>query len=174
MVNFMRTLLAVSLLLFSSSVFSQVLVINFYEPLPGKAPLTAAYMQEARGIINAAGGQASSSNDLAGLYRFNMLFENNEAYGRFVQQLNTNPAWQAFQAKIAATPSAVQVDHRRLNLRIPGPEVSSGMVSQVTVWEAPQGTMQNMLEAAAGAILRLPGPGLLPFGRGAICRGHGP
>ena len=145
----MRLIIALSVLLFASSSFAQVLVINVYQPLPGKAGVTASYMREAQRIHASMGQQASFSSDLAGIYRYNMLFENYQAFGKFITEMNRNPA---FQAKISASPSAKQIDNLLLNQRHAGPAVTPGMVTQVTVWEAPTGNMPAMLEGAMGAI----------------------
>lgn len=148
----MRLLIALSLLCFSTFGHAQVLVVNLYQPLPGKAGLTASYMHEAQEIHSSLGLQTSFSSDLAGMYRYNMLFDNYEAFGKYVTTLNSSPAWQAFLAKTGASPSATQVDNLLLNQRRAGPAVSPGMVTQVTVWEAPPGNMPRMLEAAMGSV----------------------
>ncbi len=150
----MKTLVAAILLLFSSSLMAQVASVNVYEPLPGKGGLTAQYFQEAKAIQEAMGATVSISNDLKGIYRYALLFDNWQAYGEFAQALFVNEAWGAFLTKISNTPSAVQIDNLQLNLVAQGSlgvVNGPGVVTDVTVWELTTGTMDELLEAAMDA-----------------------
>lgn len=148
----MRLLLALIFATFATVSSAGVLVVNVFQPLPGKANLTASYMNEARQIINDMGQQAGFTSDMKGIYRFNMYFESYEAYGAFSQRIGSNPAWQAFQAKTSASPSATQIDNLMLQEQIQGPGVNPGNVSDVTVWNVPPFQMQQAVEGARGAI----------------------
>jgi hypothetical protein len=149
----MRTLLALVLLICSSSLMAQVASVNVYEPLPGKANLTAEYFREAMAIQQALGATVAISNDMKGIYRYALLFPNWQAYGEFVERLVVNEAWGAFQNKISSNPSAVQIDNLQLNLRAPGATNINGpgTVTDVTVWELTTGTMGDLIEAGMGA-----------------------
>lgn len=149
----MKTLLAVVALLFSSSLMAQVTSVNVYEPLPGKAGLTAEYFREARAIQEALGAGVAITNDMKGIYRYALTLPNWQAYGEFVQQLVVNEAWIAFQNKIANAPSATQVDNLQLSMRAFGENAPSGAgtVTDVTLWELTTGTMAELIEGGMGA-----------------------
>ena len=148
----MKSLISVFLLVFASSTLADIAVVNVFEPLAGKAPLTGEYFREAKAIHEAAGARVAISNDLKGIYRYAMLFDDWESYGTFVQSLPSNQSWQAFQQKIARNPSAVQIDNLQLNLAAEGSGVGGpGTVTDVTVWELTDGTMASLMEGGMGA-----------------------
>ena len=95
----MKLLFAAMVLLLSSSVFSQVAVVNQFQPLPGKSALTVSYMQEAKAIHDTMGVSVAISSNLDRSYGYAMLAPSWEAYGQFAQSLNGNAAWRAFNAK---------------------------------------------------------------------------
>lgn len=70
----MRLLVALFLTLAATLSHAAVLVVNVYQPLPGKGPLTASYMQEARGILSDMGQRASYTTDLTGGVSFQHVF----------------------------------------------------------------------------------------------------
>ena len=148
----MRTLVALLFIFCTTMTNAAVLVVNMYEPLPGKAILTASYMQEAQAILREMGYQANYSSDLAGIYRFNMYFEDWESYGEMYQRLGSSAIWAAFNAKVSASPSARQIDNLILNEVRPGPGVQPGMVTQATVWEVPLAERAAFMEAAMGSV----------------------
>jgi hypothetical protein len=150
----MKTFLAAILLLCSSSLMAQVVSVNVYQPLPGMGGLTAEYMREGKAIQEAMGATVAISNDLKGIYRYAMIFDNWQGYAQFVQRLQANEAWGAFQTKISNTPSAVQIDNLQLNLFAAGSRGGApnpGTVTDVTVWEVTTGTMGELLEGATTA-----------------------
>ena len=149
----MKSIIAAVILIFPSSAFAQVASVNVFQPLPGGAPLTAEYFQEAKVILEAAGARVGMSLDLKGNYRFATLFDNWEAYGRFAQSLPTNESWGAFQNKIAGTRAANQTDNLLVNQRAvaTNPVRGPGTVTQTTVWEPTTGTMAQLVEGAMGA-----------------------
>ncbi len=150
----MKSIIAAVILIFPSSAFAQVVSVNVYQPTPGGAQLTGEYFQEAKVILQAAGAQVIISSDLKGTFRFAMLFDNWEAYGRFAQSLPTNESWGAFQNKIGRAPSAIQTDNLLLNqiAAETNPVTGPGTVTQVIVWEpTTTGTMAQLVQAAMGA-----------------------
>ncbi len=148
----MRLLVALTFLFISSLGHAAILVVNVYQPLAGKGPLTASYMQEAQGILREMGQQATYSVDLAGVYRFNMYFEDNESYGDLYQRLGSSATWAAFTAKISATPSATQIDNLILNEVKPGPAAQPGMVAEVTTWSVDLPSRNTFMQSALGAV----------------------
>lgn len=148
----MRLLIALAFFCFSTLSQAAVLVVNVYQPLPGKGPLTASYMSEAQSILREMGVQASYSFDLAGVYRFNMYFEDSESYGETYQRLGTSQVWAAFTAKISANPSATQTANMLLNEVKAGPGVQPGMVTETTVWDVPLADRNDFMAAAMGAV----------------------
>lgn len=151
----MRSFLAILILCLSSSALADVAFVNIYEPLPGGAALTNQYMQEAREIQQAMGAQVVLSSDLKGIFNYVLLFDNWEAYGAFVQSLQGNADWRAFNEKIAETPSARQIDNLLLD-EVAAPaepveEAVAGAVSQITVWEPTTGVMADLIQGALGA-----------------------
>jgi hypothetical protein len=147
----MRFLLVLFFTLVSTVSHAAMLVVNVYQPLPGKALLTASYMQEAQTILRGMGYQASFSNDLSGVYRFNMYFEDWESYGEMYQRLGSSMAWAAFNAKVSASPSATQVDNLLLNEVKAGPAAQPGMVAETTVWTTTFQGRNAFIESAMGA-----------------------
>lgn len=147
----MRLLFVLMLTLASTISHAAMMSVNVYQPLPGKASLTASYMQEAQTILRSMGIQASYSNDLAGVYRFNMYFEDWESYGEMTQQLGSNTAWAAFNVKRSISPSAIQIDNLLLNQLKAGPGLQPGMVSAVTVWDSPLISRDAFIQSAMGA-----------------------
>lgn len=148
----MKILFTVFSLLLASSAFSQVAVVNSFQPLPGKNALTVSYMQEAKAIHDAMGVNVSISSNLDGSYGYAILAPSWEAYGQFAQSLNGNAAWRAFNNKRSAAPASVQTANLQLNVVSPpagggGP----GGVSQITVWETTTGTMQALIQGGLGA-----------------------
>ena len=148
----MRILAALFLVFFSTMAQAAVLVVNVYQPLAGKGPLTASYMREAQSIIEGMGHQAGYTMDLSGVYRFTMYFEDMESYGEMFQQLGSSPAWAAFTAKISASPSATQIDNLLLNEVKAGPAAQPGQVTESTLWEAPLSQRNAFIQAAMGAV----------------------
>jgi len=150
----MKSIIAAVILIFPSSAFAQVVSVNVFQPVPGRAQLTAEYFQEAKVILQAAGARVTMSVDLKGTYRFATSFDNWEAYGRFAQSLPTNESWGAFQNKIGNAPSANQTDNLLLFQRAAAtnPVTGPGTVTQVIVWEpTTTGTMAQLVEGAMGA-----------------------
>ena len=148
----MKILFSVLALLVSTSAFSQVAVVNQFQPLPGKSALTVSYMREAKAIHDAMGVTVAISSNLDGSYGYAMLAPSWEAYGRFAQSLNGNAAWSAFNAKRSATPASVQIGHLQLNvISPPAGGTPPGGVSQITVWETTTGSMQDLIQGAMGA-----------------------
>jgi len=132
----MKTLLALVLLVCSSSLMAQVASVNVFEPLPGKASLTTEYFREAKAIQESLGATVAITSDMKGIYRYAVLSQNWQAYGEFVQRLVVNEAWMAFQNRIAANPSAVQTDNLQMNLvDATGGGAGPGSVTDVTIWE---------------------------------------
>ena len=166
----MKTFVAVIILLFSSSLMAQVTSVNVYEPLAGKAGLTAEYFRDAKAIQEAMGANVAINSDMSGIYRYALTFQNWQGYGEFVQQLGSNEAWRAFQNKISKTPSAIQTDNLQLNLAdvTEGGTFGPGSVSQVTVWEVTTGTMAQLMEGGMGAkpIHESAGANVLIYGTG--------
>ena len=147
----MRFLIVLMFSLVSTLSHAAMLVVNVYQPLPGKALLTASYMQEAQTILRDMGYQANFSNDLAGTYRFNMYFEDWESYGEMYQRLGSSMAWAAFNAKISASPSATQIDNLLLNEVKAGPGAQPGMVTESTAWTSPLPDRNAFIQSAMGA-----------------------
>ncbi len=149
----MKSIIAAVILIFPSSAFAQVVSVNVFQPVPGGAPLTAEYFQEAKVILQAAGARVTMSLDLKGTFRFATSFDNWEAYGRFAQSLPTNQSWGAFLNKVSGNPSAIQTDNLLLNqiAAETNPVTGPGTVTQVFVWEPTGGTMAELIEGAMGA-----------------------
>lgn len=149
----MKTITAILLFLVSTSVYTQVAVVNVYQPLPGKSPLTMQYMSEARTIHQAAGVQVALTYDLKGIYRYALFFENWESYGQFTMDMRENAAWLAFQTRISSSPSATQIDNLLLNQRAAAAAGGGpGSVTQVTVWLLPpEGNMADLVRGGMGA-----------------------
>ncbi len=149
----MKSIIAAVILIFPSSAFAQVVSVNVFQPVPGGAPLTAEYFQEAKVILQAAGARVTMSLDLKGTFRFATSFDNWEAYGRFAQSLPTNQSWGAFLNKVSGNPSAIQTDNLLLNqiAAATNPVTGPGTVTQVFVWEPTGGTMAELIEGAMGA-----------------------
>ena len=147
----MRLLIALVFTLISTMSHAAMLVVNVYQPLPGKGILTASYMQEAQSILRGMGYQVSYSTDLSGTYRFNMYFEDWESYGEMYQRLGTSMAWAAFNAKVSASPSATQVDNMLLNEVKAGPAAQPGMVTEATTWAVPLTDRNAFMQSAMGS-----------------------
>lgn len=148
----MRLLFILILTLVSTISHAAMMSVNVYQPLPGKASLTASYMQEAQAILRDMGFQASYSSDLAGVYRFNLYFEDWESYGKMSLQLASSAAWAAFIAKTSASPSAAQIDNLLLNEIKAGPGNQPGRVSAVTVWDSPLTARDALIQSFMGAV----------------------
>ena len=148
----MRYLFAAMALLLTSTAFSQVAVVNRFEPLPGKSALTVSYMREAKAIHEAMGVNVAISARTDGTYGYAMLAANWEAYGMFAQSLGTNPAWAAFNNKRSLAPASVQAATTQLNVvSPPAGGATPGGVSQITVWQTTQGNMQALIQGGLGA-----------------------
>jgi len=148
----MKSILAAIILLFSSATFAQVVSVNVFQPIAGGAPLTAQYFQEAKSILESTGAQVTITSDLSGTYRFAVILDNWEAYGRWAQALPSNSTWTAFQAKTAANPSAIQTDNILFNIAASAePGGGPGAVTQITVWELTTGTMQQLVQGGLDA-----------------------
>ena len=149
----MKSIIAAVILIFPSSAFAQVASVNVYQPVPGGVTLTVEYFQEGKAILEAAGAQVAMSFDLKGTFRFATLFDNWEAYGRFVQSLLTNASWGAFQNKIGSTRAATQTNNLLLDQRAAATNrpTGPGTITQTTVWEPTTGTMAQLVEGAMGA-----------------------
>lgn len=148
----MRLLIALLFTFITTLSHAQLLVVNVYQPLAGKASLTASYMQEAQSILRDMGYQANYSSDLAGIYRFNTYFESWESYGEFFQGLGSSPRWAAFMAKVSTSPSAMQIDNLLLNEVKAGPGVEPGMVIESTMWDVPLPERGAFMAAAMGSV----------------------
>jgi len=149
----MRIAMALLFLLVSTASQAAMMVVNTYQPLPGKGPLTASYLKEAQTMLREMGYQVFYSTNPNGNYSFNMYFESWEGYGAMYEALGASPTYAAFIGKISANPSATQVDHLRLNevRAAPGGAVP-GSVSQVTVWNVPLNERAAFMPAVMGAV----------------------
>jgi hypothetical protein len=149
----MKFLVTALLLLCSTSIMAQVVSVNVYQPLPGKNALLTENFREAKAIQEALGATVAISSDMKGIYRYAIIMENWQAYGEFVERLVANQAWQAFQRKISANPSATQIDNLQLNQRAAtgGEALGPGAVTDVTIWELTTGTMNQLIEGGMGA-----------------------
>lgn len=147
----MKSLVTTILLLFSASALGQALVVNIFEPLPGGAQKTAAYAQEAKAIHEAMGASVTIGTTVDGKMHYGVTLESWSDYGRWAQSLARNPEWQAFQSKINANPSAVQVDNHILYTAAAGENVGAGGVYQVYIWEANNGRVGDLMQGGIGA-----------------------
>lgn len=147
----MKILFTILSLLLASSAFSQVAVVNTFQPLPGKSALGVSYMREAKAIHDAMGVTVALSSNTDGSYGYAMLAPSWEAYGKFAQSLNGNPAWIAFNAKRSAAPASVQTGNIQLSIVSPPTGGAPGGVSEIFVWEPTSGSMQDLIQGALGA-----------------------
>jgi len=149
----MKYVIAVATLLFSSSLFAQVLAVNTFQPLPGGMPQSLAYAAEAKAIHEAMGAGVSIGVTTEGNMDYAVAFENWEAYGQWLMALNSNERWLAFQAKISGSPSATQIDNRMLTSIAQGTPPGSGALYQVYMWEpgSGAGAVQNLMQGGIGA-----------------------
>lgn len=147
----MKKLFLVLTMLMASSAFSQVAVVNTFQPLPGKSGLTVSYMREAKAIHDAMGVNVAISSNLDGSYGYAILAQNWEAYGQFAQSLNGNPAWVAFNTKRSIAPASVQTGNIQLNVVSAPTGGNPGGVSDITVWQTTTGSMQDLIQGGLGA-----------------------
>lgn len=147
----MRLLFTVVALLLTSSAFSQVAVVNTYQPMAGKNALTVSYMREAKAIHDAMGVTVAISSNTDGSYGYAILAPSWEAYGQFAQSLPQSAAWRAFNAKQTAAPAAVQTGNIQLAIVSPPTGGPPGGVSEIFVWETTTGSMQDLIQGALGA-----------------------
>ena len=145
----MRILTALALTLFTSLAGAQVLEVNIWKPKMGGVPGTLAAANEARGIIEKAGGGASIGVDLDGNVHFATYHDNWAGWAKQAAKLEKDKAWSAFLAKWNSDPSAELVENYLLNTPVAGDD--DGEVYQVFIWEAEPGRVADMMKAGAEA-----------------------
>ncbi|MBL4821550.1 MAG: hypothetical protein JKY98_11265 [Gammaproteobacteria bacterium] len=143
--------IAVILLIFSSFSMAQVASVNVYQPLPGKSSLAGSYVREAKSIQEAMGARIGITVDLKGIFRYAVISDNWEAFGKFNQSLPGNAIFQRFQNKRGVAPATTQIDNLQLSQVAPGIPGRPVGISQVTVWETTTGTMRALLDGGLGA-----------------------
>ncbi|MEQ9005135.1 MAG: hypothetical protein RIE74_16360 [Pseudomonadales bacterium] len=146
----MKTLIATMLLAASAMASADVLVVNIWNPLPGKAPTTFQYGQEARAIHEKLGANVTVGADQMGRMHYAMAFDNWAAWAEFGKKLDASADWAAFIQRINADPSATREDVYMLNQPVSG---GVGQVYQVNIWTSNPGrnadTMARAMEARA-------------------------
>ena len=90
-----------------SGVDRRVIHVFQYRPNPGRIADVIAKMAEAKAIHDKLGANVSVNIDELGWAHYVLSFDSWEAQGKFEDALDGNEAWQAFQAGLAADPTAV-------------------------------------------------------------------
>ncbi|MGI9286130.1 MAG: hypothetical protein ACR2P1_12140, partial [Pseudomonadales bacterium] len=106
----MKTTIFGLLMLLSGLAIGDVLVVNIWDPMPGKGALTFKYAHEARAIHDKLGAQAIVATDQMGNLHYASGFASWEAWGKFQAKLQASEEWTAFIAKLNSDPSAERVD----------------------------------------------------------------
>ena len=87
-----------------------------YQPNQGRIGDVIAKMAEAKAIHEKLGVSVSVLVDEVGRASYVINFDSWEAQGKFQDSLDGNEAWQAFQASLAADPSAQLIDVFRVTM----------------------------------------------------------
>ncbi len=145
----MKTLIAMTLALFTSMAGAQVLEVNIWKPKMGGVPAALAAAKEAQTIIEKAGGVAGVGVDLDGNIHFATYHDNWAGWAKQNAKLGEDKAWTAFLGKWNSDPAAQLVENYLLNTPVAGDD--DGDVYQVFIWEANPGRVADMMAAGAEA-----------------------
>ena len=144
----MKTFVTVLLLMMSSVVAAEVLVVNIWKSMPGGNQQTLQYAQEAKAISIKLGGNMNVGVDMEGRLHVAQGFKNWVAWAEYSQKQNASKEWIAFMQKISSAPSAELEDHYMLNAPVPG---KVGAVYQVFIWEPAMGRGSDVYKSAMQA-----------------------
>lgn len=144
----MRTTLALMILLVANTAFGQVLVVNIWDPEPGKGNLTLQYAAEAKAIMEKLDVQVVVATDQMGHLHYATNYADWEAWGKFQKKLDASEEWAAFLQKIGQAPSAVPTDVYMMDQLA---TAEPGNVYQVSIWRSFPGQGAKTVETATGA-----------------------
>ena len=145
----MRTIVIGLLLSISAFAQADVLDVNIWKSMPGKAPLTFQYGAEARAIHQDLGADVIIGADTDGRMHYALTFENWAAWAKFNAKVEASEAWGAFIAKINQNPSAELEDHYLINEASPGAPIAGAY--QVFIWQPELGRGGDLFQAATEA-----------------------
>jgi len=145
----MKSILIGLLAWFASSLaFGDVLVVNIWDPLPGKGASTVQNTMEARAIHEKMGAQVVLGADQMGRVHYAVGFKNWVEWAKFGEKMEASEEWQAFWSRVSASPSAVLEQQYMLNQPAPG---AIKNVYQVFIWQSKPGRAAETVQNAMGA-----------------------
>ncbi len=125
-----------------------VLQVNIWQPMPGKAATTIQNAQTARAIHTQAGANVVVGSDQMGRVHYGIGLPSWEAWGQFRAKMAADAEWSAFVEKLGKNPSAVLEDVYMLDQPAGGAIKS---VYHVSIWEPLPGQGAATLKTAMGA-----------------------
>ena len=146
--TFSSVLLAVLSVALAPSTVADVLVVNIWDPMPGKGAATVQNSLEARKIHESMGAQALVAADQMGRVHYGLTFDDWAAWAAFGEKLEASKEWQTFWSRVSQSPSAELQDQYMLEQPSPG---APGKVYQVFIWDAHPGRTADTIERAMGA-----------------------
>ncbi len=144
----MRTIVIGLLLSISAFAQADVLDVNIWKSMPGKAPLTFQYGAEARAIHQDLGADVIIGADTDGRMHYVLTFENWAEWAKFGAKAQASEEVAAFFTNANQNPSAQLEDNYLLNVAAPG---GDGSVYQVFIWQPELGRGGDLFEAATEA-----------------------
>ncbi|MGI9326618.1 MAG: hypothetical protein ACR2PZ_15470 [Pseudomonadales bacterium] len=143
----MKKLLFFTLLFATGSIGADVLVVNIWDPLPGKGQATAQNAQTAKAIHEKHGATVTMAYDGMGRMHYATGFKNWKDWTKFQKKTQSSKEWTEFWSQVIADPSADLEDRYLLNVVSPG---GVGSVYQVYIWEAER-ALGELIESAMKA-----------------------
>ena len=139
---------AAAAMLLSVPAVAEMMVVNIWKPMTGKAPQMYANGAEAASIQTKLGGSVTIGSDTQNRMHFAMSFENWADWAKHGQKMQNDKAWGEFLGKLAANPSAELEDQYFLNVASPG---GAGAYYRVFIWEPKPGQTGAVVQSSMQA-----------------------
>ena len=145
-----RTIATVLALLVTQTTLADVLLINVWDPHPGKAAATRAGFEISKTIHERAGAEVLVANDQMGNLHYIMRFRDFTHQNEVFNKLQDDEEWAKRAAVIFKEENATRVDVRTINLLSPS-ENRDGGVYESFVWQPETGQFSAMMTQAGEA-----------------------